>query len=88
MTAGYVDGNGTTDLVVAENTIVELLGAGDGTFPDERAYVPTGGWYMVIFFALLAIESWMAFQAARPQQAWEADDRLPWESDPDAWKRR
>jgi stage IV sporulation protein FB len=57
---------------------------GEGFLP----YVPTGGMWMALFYAILAVESWMALQALQRQPSWETDERLPWESDPDAWKRR
>jgi Zn-dependent protease len=49
-------------------------------------YLPTGN-YVAILFGLLAIQSWQLLQQARVWQT-PVDDRLPWESDPDAWKRR
>ncbi len=48
-------------------------------------YLPTGN-YVAILFGLLAFQSWQLLQQARVWQP-PADDRLPWESDPDAWKR-
>ena len=37
-------------------------------------------------FGMLAIQSWQLLQQARLWQT-PVDDRLPWEDDPDAWKR-
>lgn len=55
--------------------------------PDQALpYLPTGTW-VAILFAVLAIQSWQLLQQARMWQT-PVDDRLPWESDPDAWKRR
>ena len=48
-------------------------------------YLPTGTWVAVLF-GLLAIQSWQLLQQARLWQP-PVDERLPWESDPDAWKR-
>jgi stage IV sporulation protein FB len=55
--------------------------------PDQAfPYLPTGTW-VAILFGVLAIQSWQLLQQARVFQT-PVDDRLPWESDPDAWKRR
>jgi Zn-dependent protease len=62
-----------------------LLAKGRGAFVIP--YLPTSN-FSIILFAVLAIESWQLLQAARRQPSWETDDRMPWESDPDAWKRR
>ncbi len=50
-------------------------------------YLPAGGWYMLFFFAILAYESIQLLNTVQPWRYEEPDDRLPWESDPDAWKR-
>jgi stage IV sporulation protein FB len=51
-------------------------------------YLPTGTW-VAILFGVLAFQSWQLLQMTPRQPSYEkADDRLPWESDPDAWKRR
>jgi stage IV sporulation protein FB len=45
-------------------------------------YVPAGGWYMALFFGLLAVESYLLLTQLRQMQPWryeEPDDRLPWE---------
>jgi Zn-dependent protease len=48
-------------------------------------YLPTGT-YIMILFGVLAAQSW---QLLRQIPAWQApvDEYLPWENDPDAWKR-
>jgi len=53
-------------------------------------YLPTGGTWLAIFFGLLAFESYQNLQYENTKRShWhEPDDRLPWESDPDEWKRR
>jgi Zn-dependent protease len=54
--------------------------------PDQALpYLPTGTW-VAILFGILALQSWQLLQQARVFQP-RVDDRLPWESDPDAWKR-
>jgi hypothetical protein len=53
--------------------------------PWAIPYVPTGTW-VAILFGLLAYQSWQLLQQARIWQT-QVDDRLPWENDPDAWKR-
>ncbi len=49
------------------------------------------GLFMVLFFALFAVQSWFELQQLQPRagyrQEYEEPDRLPWEQDPDAWKR-
>jgi stage IV sporulation protein FB len=53
-------------------------------------YVPTGGMYMVFFFAIFAIESWMLLSQSPPGRSYEADDRLPWEQEErerEPWER-
>jgi len=52
-------------------------------------YLPTGLW-IAILFGMLAIQSWQLMRQIPRHTSYreEADDRLPWESDPDAWKRR
>ena len=45
-------------------------------------HVPTGGWYMVLLFGVLAYESGQLRGQVRQARAWhyeEPDDRLPWE---------
>jgi stage IV sporulation protein FB len=53
-------------------------------------FLPTGDRVFILFFALFAIESYLLLQQenARRTHWHEPDDRLPWESDPDEWKRR
>lgn len=50
-----------------------------------------GGLFMVIFFALFAVQSWLELQQLQPRtgyrREYEEPERLPWEQDPDAWKR-
>jgi stage IV sporulation protein FB len=48
-------------------------------------YLPTST-YGAILFGILAYQSWQLLQQARMWQA-PVDERLPWESDADAWKR-
>lgn len=51
-------------------------------------FLPLGGLYMAIFFALLALTSFQMMQQVpidRPRR--DEDDRLPWERDADQWKR-
>src|SRR5947209_5176043 len=48
-------------------------------------HLPTGLW-IAFLFGMLAIQSWQLLQQARLWQT-PVDDRLPWEDDPDAWKR-
>jgi stage IV sporulation protein FB len=54
--------------------------------------VLTGGFFFIFFFAIFAVESFILMQAelARYHGGWrdpDDSDRLPWESDPDDWKR-
>lgn len=58
-------------------------------------FLPTGTWFTVIFFGIFAYGSWQLLQMTPPSGGgWSyhrADDdyeRLPWERDPDWWKRR
>jgi Zn-dependent protease len=67
-------------LLAANSIAVQTQGRG------FLPYVDAGGWYLALFFGLLAFESWQLLQQARLWQR-PIDDRLPWESDPDAWKR-
>lgn len=57
--------------------------SGEGFLP----YVPTGGTYMGLFFILFAIENWLLLQAIQRPPPSAADEFLPWERDPDSWKR-
>jgi stage IV sporulation protein FB len=50
-------------------------------------YLPTDT-YVAILFGLLAYQSWQLLQFTPKPTGYEADDRVPWESDPDAWKKR
>jgi Zn-dependent protease len=53
-------------------------------------YLLTGGWFFVIFFAMLAIESFQYYQFEKSRQARPFDydtERLPWERDADWWKK-
>jgi hypothetical protein len=50
-------------------------------------YLPTST-YSAILFGVLAFQSWQLLQQLRPPRYEDVDDRMPWESDPDAWKRR
>jgi len=49
-------------------------------------YLPTDT-YVAILFGILAFQSWQLMQITPKPKAYDPDDRLPWESDPDAWKR-
>jgi stage IV sporulation protein FB len=42
-------------------------------------YLPFGGWYMGIFFAIFAAQNLMAFQSLMPQRRRYSDDEFPWE---------
>jgi Zn-dependent protease len=70
-------------------TINAISGAMQGpTIP----YLPNGGKYFIIFFAIFAFESFMQLQieTARTRDGWrdpDDGDRMPWERDPDEWKR-
>jgi Zn-dependent protease len=70
-------------------TINAICGAMQGpTIP----YLPSGGKFFIFFFAIFAFESFMQLQmeAAKVRGGWrdpDDDDRLPWERDPDEWKR-
>jgi len=54
-------------------------------------YLPSGGKYFLFFFAWFAWESFMLIQQERARAigSWNDpdEDRLPWERDPDEWKR-
>jgi stage IV sporulation protein FB len=55
-------------------------------------YMPVGDRFFIFFFAIFAIESFILMQAelARYHGRFrdpDDSDRLPWESDPDDWKR-
>lgn len=76
---------GLSIAVSAFIAIHALLARGRGAIVIP--YLPTSTW-SAILFALLAFESWQLLQITPRQPSYEADDRLPWESDPDAWKRR
>ena len=52
----------------------------------------TGGRFFIFFFAIFTVESFILMQAelARTHGGWrdpDDSDRLPWERDPDEWKR-
>jgi stage IV sporulation protein FB len=68
-------------------TINAISGAMQGpTIP----YLPSGGKYFIVFFAIFAFESFMLLQmeSAKIRHGWRDpdDDRQPWERDPDEWK--
>jgi Zn-dependent protease len=50
-------------------------------------YLPTGMW-ITILFGMLALQSWQLWQQARLWRPPPPVERLPWEDDADAWKRR
>jgi stage IV sporulation protein FB len=43
------------------------------------AYLPFGGIYMTLFFAMFCVQSIMAAQAIRPVRRQDHDDEFPWE---------
>jgi len=53
-------------------------------------FLPATGRFSIVFFALFAVMNFLELQQenARRSHWHEPDDRLPWESDPDEWKRR
>lgn len=70
-------------------TINAISGRMDG---PRVPYLPSGGLLFVGLFGILAFNSYMNLQmeAARAQSGWrdpEDEDRMPWERDPDEWKR-
>jgi stage IV sporulation protein FB len=74
-----------TAIVVAVNALSAEMGG------PRIPYMPVGGRFFIAFFAMFAIESFMLLQVenARTRSGWRDpdDDRLPWERDPDEWKR-
>ena len=71
-------------------TINAISGAcGGPTLP----WMPTGDRFFIFFFAIFTIESFILMQAELARShggGWrdpDDSDRLPWESDPDDWKR-
>jgi len=54
-------------------------------------YMPSGGKFFLCFFIWFAYENFMYIQMERARSigGWRdsGDDRMPWETDPDAWKR-
>jgi hypothetical protein len=60
--------------------------------PRFLPIILTGGRFFIFFFAIFAVESFILMQAelSRHHGGWrdpDDSDRLPWESDPDDWKR-
>ncbi|MBY0524898.1 MAG: site-2 protease family protein [Gemmataceae bacterium] len=74
--------------VSASLAVVELMSMLTKT---PVPFIGLGSLFGILFFGLFAAESWMLLQQARPMQQHrrreEEEDRLPWETDPDAWKR-
>ena len=75
-----------TATLVAINALSSAVGG--PTLP----YLPIGGRFFIFFFAIFAFESFMHLQVelTRSRGSWrdpDDADRLPWESDPDDWKR-
>jgi Zn-dependent protease len=60
---------------------------GDRSPAHAIPYLPTGLW-IALLFGMLAIQSWQLLQQARLWQPPPPVERLPWEDDADAWKRR
>jgi stage IV sporulation protein FB len=54
-------------------------------------YLPAGGKYFLVFFIWFAYENivQLQYERARASGGWSnpGDDRMPWERDPDEWKR-
>lgn len=76
-----------TAVLLAINSILSHI-RGAPTIP----YLPAGGIVFILLFALLAFQSFQLLQIENAKHTghWRDpdDDRLPWESDPDEWKRR
>ncbi len=74
-----------TSIVVVVNSLSIML-KGPGI-----PYMPSGGKYFLFFFVWFAIDSFILLQAerARAMGGWSdpGEDRMPWERDPDEWKR-
>jgi Zn-dependent protease len=73
-------------LMVAVNALSAVIGG------PHIPYLPVGGQFFIFFFAAFAFESFIGLQIenARTRSGWrdpDDDDRLPWERDPDEWKR-
>lgn len=55
-------------------------------------FLPPGSFFVLFLFAILALMSFqlLQFENAKKMGHWRDpdEDRLPWESDPDEWKRR
>ncbi len=56
---------------------------------DFLTFLPFGRVYTVLFFGLLAFNSYQLMQQTSPQRqrSYEDEERAPWERDPDYWKR-
>ncbi len=74
-----------TALIVVVNSLSMMI-SGPGI-----PYMPSGGRFFVWFFAWFAFENFMYLRAeqARTIGGWSdpGEDRMPWERDPDEWKR-
>jgi Zn-dependent protease len=74
-------------LLVMVNALSDALGG------PSIPYMPSGGKFFVVFFAILAIISFqlLSYESAKIRGGWrdpDDDERMPWERDPDEWKRR
>jgi Zn-dependent protease len=49
-----------------------------------------GGWWRAILFGMLAVQSFLELQSLdrHERRPWDDENRDPWSSDPDWWKRR
>jgi len=74
-----------TSLVVVVNSF-SLMMHGPGI-----PYMPSGGKYFIFFFIWFAYESFVRLQVERARSIGSygnpGEDRMPWERDPDEWKR-
>lgn len=75
----------TASIIVINSISIVLHG-------PQIPLLPTGGKFFIVFFALFIFMSFVEMQAelARSRGGWrdpDDSDRLPWESDPDDWKR-
>jgi Zn-dependent protease len=76
-----------TAVLVTINAISAAMGG-----PTFLPSILTGGRFFIFFFAIFAVESFILMQAelSRHHGGWrdpDDSDRLPWETDPDDWKR-
>jgi len=69
--------------LLAVNALVAASNHGVGFLP----HVPTGGMFMVLFFGILAVESFQALNQVPPWQRYDPDDSVPWEREREPWER-